>query len=294
MERTRFQHHQGPFGIPDFPVSDHTVHLEPLENSGPLFDYEIAQHLHSDLVQVFFFDRGSGSMLTEGQEFEFHSPGIAFIPAGVLHGFHFPEDISGEVLTLATPLFESVLEGLPDLSLHFESLHILQFAGNEAAFEELRGTRGRFHGELEDDRPAREKIIRLLAQILVVRLYRVVVEHVSPNVTTDNRTLAYYNGMMRILKRNPVKMRTVSDCASQMGISPGHLNRLCRDLVGKSALQLIHEQVAREARARLLSSKESISEIAYSLEFGDPSHFSKFFRRMAGCSPRQYRRQRTT
>ena len=44
-----------------------------------------------------------------------------------------------------------------------------------------------------------------------------------------------------------------------------------------------------EARRALLYSNLSVAEIGYALGFADPGHFSRFFTRHAGQSPRAFR-----
>lgn len=267
------------------------VHLENIEERISSFNYEIPEHLHSDLTQLFFIEKGGGELLSDGQAFQFRSPCIVFVPNGILHGFKFSEDISGEVLTLATSLFDDCLKDLPDVSHYYQDMRYLPFHEKLSSFNELMGTRLRFHAELKVKKIARDKIIHLLLQILIVRLYRLVAEQVTLEFANDNRTLAYYNRFMRLVKQQHNNSWTVTDYAEALHISSGHLNRVCRNLVDKSALQLIHEQLKREAKKLLLLTDESIAEIAYKLDFSDPSHFSKFFKKHEGVTPLQYRKR---
>ncbi|MGS2962813.1 helix-turn-helix domain-containing protein, partial [Escherichia coli] len=45
----------------------------------------------------------------------------------------------------------------------------------------------------------------------------------------------------------------------------------------------------REARRLLLYSEQSINQIALDLGYKDPAYFARFFNRMMGCSPTQFR-----
>jgi AraC family transcriptional regulator, transcriptional activator of pobA len=54
---------------------------------------------------------------------------------------------------------------------------------------------------------------------------------------------------------------------------------------------LIDEMILREAKAYLLHSDLSVSEIGYTLNFADPSHFNKFFKKLADCTPLQFRQK---
>jgi AraC-like DNA-binding protein len=54
---------------------------------------------------------------------------------------------------------------------------------------------------------------------------------------------------------------------------------------------ILHTRLSRAA-ARLRSSAEPISAIAFDAGFGDLSTFNRRFRRLMGCSPGAYRSQR--
>jgi AraC-like DNA-binding protein len=44
-----------------------------------------------------------------------------------------------------------------------------------------------------------------------------------------------------------------------------------------------------ESKVRLQNKELSIAQIAYDLDFFDPSHFGKFFKKHTGISPLEYR-----
>jgi AraC-like DNA-binding protein len=41
----------------------------------------------------------------------------------------------------------------------------------------------------------------------------------------------------------------------------------------------------------LTETDAAVIEVAFATAYGDPSHFSRAFRRLAGVSPREYRKQ---
>ena len=49
--------------------------------------------------------------------------------------------------------------------------------------------------------------------------------------------------------------------------------------------------VLLESKVRLQNHEQSIYQIAYDLNFSDPSHFGKFFKKHTGLSPMEYRNQ---
>jgi AraC family transcriptional regulator, transcriptional activator of pobA len=82
---------------------------------------------------------------------------------------------------------------------------------------------------------------------------------------------------------------SVRECAVHLGYSPNYLSDLLRKETGKNAREHLHLFVIERAKDRLLASEQTISEIAYSLGFEYPQHFSKLFRSKTGMSPAKFR-----
>ena len=55
--------------------------------------------------------------------------------------------------------------------------------------------------------------------------------------------------------------------------------------------QTIEDHLVIECKRQLLNSDNLIQDIAYNLGFEDPSIFSKFFKKMEGISPIEFRKQ---
>ncbi|MNE34730.1 Bifunctional transcriptional activator/DNA repair enzyme AdaA [compost metagenome] len=68
-----------------------------------------------------------------------------------------------------------------------------------------------------------------------------------------------------------------------------HLNSLCRELAGQTALQIIHQRLLLEAKRNLIYTNMSIGQLSDSLGFSDPTYFSRFFRRLDGQTPNAFR-----
>lgn len=82
---------------------------------------------------------------------------------------------------------------------------------------------------------------------------------------------------------------SVKYCGEAMNMSPKYLSDLLKKETGQSAQDHIHKYIIDKAKNRLLNSKESASEIAYSLGFEYPQYFSKIFKKKTNMSPNEYR-----
>jgi len=90
-------------------------------------------------------------------------------------------------------------------------------------------------------------------------------------------------------KINDFGLPTVQYLAQKLNLSSNYLSDLLKKETGKTAQELIHLFVINKAKNILLNSRNSISEIGYSLGFDYPQHFSSLFKSKTGMSPSQYR-----
>lgn len=93
----------------------------------------------------------------------------------------------------------------------------------------------------------------------------------------------------QLVNGNFSSIHMVSDYARMLNITPKYLNQVVKHILGITAKQVIQEQIMIIAKQELKFSNSSIKDIAQSLGFSDPYHFSSFFKEMAGISPLRYR-----
>lgn len=85
----------------------------------------------------------------------------------------------------------------------------------------------------------------------------------------------------------PLSLKSV---ASFMGITPEYLNQVFKKDTGKTVYEYIQACKLREAMGLLQHTDQSMTAIAQALGYSSSAHFSTAFRRMADCSPSEYRR----
>lgn len=83
---------------------------------------------------------------------------------------------------------------------------------------------------------------------------------------------------------------TVSSMGKALNLSGAYLSELMKRETGRGAQQHIQERIIEQAKTKLLGTPDQVSQIAYSLGFEYPQHFSKVFKRHTGISPINYRK----
>lgn len=81
---------------------------------------------------------------------------------------------------------------------------------------------------------------------------------------------------------------SVTDCGAVLNMSGSYLSDLLKLETGRSAKDHIYYYMIEKAKTKLIEKGFSISEVAYSLGFKYPQHFSKLFKSKTGISPSEY------
>lgn len=144
---------------------------------------------------------------------------------------------------------------------------------------EMRDEQRRFDG-------SREHAMLLEAQlrVLLARL-RLLTSTPVDSKALPKSFLAYAE---RLDERYHVD-HSVGSYARGLGYSARTLSRACQQVCGKTAKQVLDERIVLEAKRRLAHTEDAGEQIARRLGFADPSHFARFFRRLAGVTPAEFR-----
>ena len=85
-------------------------------------------------------------------------------------------------------------------------------------------------------------------------------------------------------------LATVAYCGRELNISPKYLSDMLKKETGKTAQEQIHSFLIERAKTKLLGTSDSVSQIAFSLGFEYPQHFTKIFKTKTGMSPVEFRK----
>jgi AraC-like DNA-binding protein len=140
-------------------------------------------------------------------------------------------------------------------------------------------------------------LLSYLTCILMRRLRRGSVVRLRPTesltISADPHTWRVIQSALQFCDANFRKPLRLADVAAAVGYSPSHLSRLISTHLGHSLSDHIRNLRLQAGKQLLESSDSTISEIARSLGYADPSHFSHAFSRATGLSPKAYRERLT-
>jgi len=104
---------------------------------------------------------------------------------------------------------------------------------------------------------------------------------------THNETII--EKFLHLVQTHYKRERGLEFYAAKLCITSKHLTRILRETGNKSANDLIDDHVALEAKALLKSTNMTILQISDELNFPSQSFFGKYFKRVTGMSPKEYK-----
>jgi len=253
------------------------LHWETIQSRSRLHDYSIAPHQHDQLLQVLLLTSGRAEARLDDAVFALTPPAVVVVPPLVVHGYRFSPDVDGIVVTMMDRDAR-----VPDLGL---SSPLVLSSGTAAVSDALLRLTG------EADRPGvgHDAAMRAHIALLLVALQRARMEPPEQGGRLD-RARVHARHFLEAVDRRFRQTRRVGDYAAAVGVSTPHLNRVCRDVLGASALKLIERRIALEARRQLLFSTLSVKQIGVELGYDDPAYFTRAMTRALGVSPGTFRR----
>jgi len=285
------------------------LHCESIAARSQQHDWEIRPHTHEVLFQILHIERGNATAWLDGRHTTLTGPCVLLAPPLVPHGFRFEPDIDGTVLTVLDAHFNRLLAAAPTLAgvlgrpqhcgwpeaaaraanadeppaLASRPLPDAEAAAAVAAA--VAALRAEFFGTA----PWRELALDAALLHLAVTLGRVLPSALAQPVAGSVRALAHVRRFRALVEAQYRQQPGLAALAGTLGITATQLNRVCHQVLGHSALGVLHARLVLEAQRDLAYTTLSIKQIALGLGFGDAGYFTRFFQRHTGQTPTAWR-----
>ncbi|WP_138467842.1 helix-turn-helix domain-containing protein [Poseidonocella sp. HB161398] len=272
--------------IPDFDLFGETggfpdvVHCEAIRDRAPRYGWSIAPHRHNGMAQIFVVETGGARVLVDREQREMTQGQALFVPAQAVHGFEFQDGTAGLVLSFPLPLLQAVTQGQGDLARQLAH----PFLAEPGAA--LSGLIAALAARFAEAGTYRAPMLVALAQAVLVGMAERGGAGEGRRATAAERQVARFDALIAAHMAEGWKL---SDYASALSVTPGHLGRLCREVAGRGAGAHLDAAVMSEACRLLAFTQLPVAEIGFRLGYQDPPYFSRRFRAVTGETPTAYR-----
>lgn len=127
-----------------------------------------------------------------------------------------------------------------------------------------------------------------------IKLFLIFCHHLVTNSSDNLQQIEAGNtilkGFKELVEHNYKTWHSTTQYANELNITPDHLNRSIKSLIGKTAKEYIQARITISAKRMLYFSDLSTKEIAYDLGFSEPANFSNFFKKCTGISPSEFKK----
>ena len=141
----------------------------------------------------------------------------------------------------------------------------------------------------------RDELLHIHIQALLYAFIREVSEELRQATPQD---LTRANQQMRLffdlLAMRRGHLRSVSEVATLMNLTPKHLSRVIKEQTGETPIHFIHQYMMRAITQELRYSTKTAKEIAFQQGFSSLACFGKFVKQQTGLTPTEYRKKLQT
>lgn len=229
---------------------------------------------------LLWFTRGQGRITAAGVTRGYGPHNLICIPPGTMHSFEINQHVHGTAMFVPKiPEFS-----LPDRLVHLRIRDAIPQGEMSVQLDQIQR-------ELEGTKPGRARAIRHQLGSLSVWLERqILMSEAADPAPRPKAAVRLARAFTDLIERDFRSGKTVADYAADLGVTPTHLTRVCRETCGRPASALLHDRQLFEARRMLSETKIPVQDIAQALGFGSAAYFSRSFQARTGKTPTAFRR----
>ncbi len=131
-------------------------------------------------------------------------------------------------------------------------------------------------------------VLKLLALLYVIKNMMTFHYQQDKAITPQQILLKKF---VQLVSNNYIDKRTIDEYAQLLNVTPNHLSKSVKAETGQNALTFINERLLTESKSLISHTDFDMAEIAYRLNFSDPSNFANFFKKRTGVTPLEFRKK---
>lgn len=265
------------------------LHIESIRTRSIHHGWKFRQHQHHNLHQFFYIRNGGGKVSIDQSDYELSDNQVMSIPALTVHGFQFTPNTEGWVMTLPQIYLQNIVNSEVYLTKSV-SQFLIQGEMEENSAKEFVYIFESIEQAYTNNLPARNFKLRSYTNLLISKIADLKPFGEGLNQSIPKQKQNFVQEFQILINANFKKRQSVAEYSKSMGMTPTHLNRICKSVMNISPSGLIDERSILEAKRMLSYTAMTVAEISFELGFFDSAHFSKFFQNKTQISPSEFRK----
>ncbi|PIF47518.1 AraC-like DNA-binding protein [Chryseobacterium sp. 52] len=239
---------------------------------------------------IYLFTEGHGKHLIDFNEFEVNEKHILFISQGQVHAFDPKETYDGRALVFTNDfflrterdqeyfqnslLFNTIQQPYFDVTDHFEELKSIFIE----VYNELNKPTDKYQGAL---------LHNLLYRIFLLSERKF--ETQLDTRPTDLKAIQLVTRFKQLVEKNYKIQRHVKFYSEELAVSQRTLQLAASKVFGKTPKEWISDRTILEIKRMLVYDQFSVKEIAFLINYEDPTNLVKFFRDKTGMTTTEFK-----
>lgn len=246
-------------------------------------------HKHNSYLAILFI-KGSGRHEIDFNSFEIKPGSIFFLAPGQTHHWELSEDIDGYIFSHTADFYDlhyshNRMHQFP-FFYSIQNTPLLTLEQNKKAI--IENLFAKLFDEYLNKKAFQHQLILSYIDLIYIESSRLYLDDNSQKIIKANSYSEKFQQFESLLEKNYIKEKSPSQYADWMNISSKHLNRITKNVIDKTASEVIADRIILEAKRRVLHTKNNFSEVAFSLGYEDYAYFSKLFKKASGLTPTEF------
>lgn len=264
--------------------------LEELYARQPILSHRITEPHRIGFYILLYITSGIGKHTVDFQSFQVEPHTLAIISKHQIQQFDLRLHFKGYIIIITEDFLQRSLFDLEGAITHllFEPITTQAYFFNNASSVLPHVERLAEEYKSGKNDPQQVPILARELGILLLKAERLRCTHLSKTdqLTETSLRLIAFRDLLQLHFKNHW---TAQMYAEELGFSKKTLGSLTRKHLNRTPKEVIDQRLLLEIKRLLAHTDLTIKEIAFQLGFDDPSNVNKFFKRMQGNTPTEFR-----
>ncbi|WP_164464468.1 AraC family transcriptional regulator [Chryseobacterium sp. G0162] len=252
------------------------------QSKGSYYWYNPIRH---DFLSLILFESAEGKHIIEGKAYLIQGKLLHLVFPGQIHYWNCESQHEICQLFISENIFERMERLMPFPIFMYKKKPVIDLDDEDF---------NRFMHEFKDIRDELQIPSPVMSEIIYSKM-KIIVRNIAKEVQKNTEYLNVYEShpvlfdFMNLLNKNFRQERTKKYYADQLRINANYLNILCKKYLGRTAIEIIHNQTIEKIKYKLMMTADPLKDIAFDFSFQNYGHFSGFVKKHTGITPKKFR-----